>query len=423
MTTDDGATTAAGPDRREVLGAAGLAALGVSVFSLPRAASAASPGGESLGPEGTTYAAGVLSTFNAGVTINGQVEALAVDADQRIVVGGAFTTFTTADGTVTVNRLARVDRLTGARDTEFDPNVGSGGSVLALGIDGSGRILLGGSFTTVDGDPRPLLARVSSTGALDENFAPSLTAPFGSRIGALIVRGDNSVIIGGTLTSEFTSEAILARILDDGTVADDFSVQPDDGVEALALQTVDNQQRLLIGGLFTEIGGVSRGHVARLNADGTSVDETFNVGVIAGEDQFSFPGVYALAVQPADGKVLLGGDFLSVGGASRPLLARVNSDGTLDTSFAPALSGAAVYAIALQGDGRIVIAGSFDAVGETTRKNIARLNANGTLDTGFAPSVQGDVYALAIPTDGSIVLGGAFGTVDDVTRSRLARLT
>ena len=88
--------------------------------------------------------------------------------------------------------------------------------------------------------------------------------------------------------------------------------------------------------------------------------------------------VRSITVQP-DGKILVGGDFLNIGGQKRSRIARLNADGTLDTSFNPNANGD-VYSIALQVDGKIVVGGFFTTIGGQTRNHIARFNADGTLD-------------------------------------------
>jgi uncharacterized delta-60 repeat protein len=406
------------PDRREVLGAAGVAALGITALSLPRAANAASPDWTPLAAGRTTAAGDLDLAFN--VDIDFQVDALAIDSQQRVVLGGAFTSI----GGTTVNRVARV-ALSGVRDTSFDPNVGgASAAVHALGLDGDGRIVLGGSFTSVKGVARTALARVDALGDLDEDFSPVVgvnpdffgaTAPV---VRALLVDGDGSIVLGGNFGDVGgATRRNLARVLADGNVASDIDLQPDDIVEALAFQTIGSERHLLVGGLFTEIGGTGRMALARLNANG-SLDTTFDANVE------SFTGVYALAVQP-DGKILIGGDFTTVGGTTRSGLARLHANGDLDTTFdadVDGVLGPVIYAIAVQSDGRIVIGGNFTSVGGQERTNIARLEANGALDTTFDPGASNDVYALAIPSDGSIILGGAFGQVDGTDRTRLARL-
>jgi uncharacterized delta-60 repeat protein len=136
--------------------------------------------------------------------------------------------------------------------------------------------------------------------------------------------------------------------------------------------------------------------------------------------------VFAMVTQP-DGKVIVGGQFATVGGIERRNIARLNPDGSVDTAFNPSANGA-VRAILLQPDSRIVIGGDFlelrpNASGATlSRSRIARLNADGSVDATFALNVGGvplpgggtlqpQVFALARQADGSILVGGNFASV------------
>src|SRR5262249_4823603 len=96
------------------------------------------------------------------------------------------------------------------------------------------------------------------------------------------------------------------------------------------------------------------------------------------------PSVRSLAVQ-ADGKIILGGVFINVGGQPRYHIARLNPEGRLDPSFNPGVGGISpgVFALAVQPDGKIVLGGAFTTAAGRSRINIARLKADGTIDTGF----------------------------------------
>ena len=156
--------------------------------------------------------------------------------------------------------------------------------------------------------------------------------------------------------------------------------------------------KILVGGQFTTINGVTRGGIARLNANG-SLDASFNpgtgVGGIVGGSR-----VDALALQP-DGKILVGGFFTTFNGLARSWIARLNSDGTVDTSFNAATSGA-VQSFALQPDGKMLVGGGFNV----PRLGIARLNADGSVDNGFNPTgLEVDTFdALALQPDGKVLL-------------------
>ena len=72
--------------------------------------------------------------------------------------------------------------------------------------------------------------------------------------------------------------------------------------------------------------------------------------------------VFSLAVQP-DGKVLVGGEFTTLGGQPRHYIGRLNADGTVDSGFNPGASGEGVFSLALQADGKILVGGHFDTLG------------------------------------------------------------
>src|SRR6266851_5331043 len=148
-----------------------------------------------------------------------------------------------------------------------------------------------------------------------------------------------------------------------------------------------------------------------------SLDPSF--APLPGVDQ----SVFAIAIQP-DGRIVIGGDFTAVNGTPRKGIARLNSNGLLDSGFDPGLGpNDQVSAVALQGD-KIIIGGYFTAVAGTNQGYIARLNTNGTLDTTFnaGAGADGPVVALAVQPDGKILLGGAFGTINLAPRTNIARL-
>ena len=155
----------------------------------------------------------------------------------------------------------------------------------------------------------------------------------------------------------------------------------------------------------------------RLNADG-SLDTSFNPG--SGANSV----VTSIALQP-DNKIIIGGEFTSYNGTARNYIARLNADGSLDTSFNPG-SGAnsTVYSVALQPDNKIIIGGEFTSYNGTARNRLARLNADGSLDTSFNPGsgASNTVYSIALQPDNKIIIGGYFTSYNGTDRNRLARL-
>src|SRR6185436_8496921 len=107
-------------------------------------------------------------------------------------------------------------------------------------------------------------------------------------------------------------------------------------------------------------------------------------------------------------------EFSSMGTSTRKGIARLNSTGSLDTSFNPGITdpfSPAVRALAVQADGKILVGGQFERLGGLARTNIGRLNANGTTDSTFNPGADYPVLTFSVRTDGKILVGGEFFTI------------
>lgn len=300
-------------------------------------------------------------SFNPGAGADGMVWALALDGNGNVIVGGDFETF---DG-VPRSRLARL-KPDGGLDPAFNPSAGTDFAITATAVQADGRILIGGSFRNANGVARTGIARLDSGGNLDAAFNPALTGnPF---VNAIVVQPDNSILIGGFFTYK-TSGAHLARLREDGSFDPAFTVNGPNLVQALALEA---NNRILAAGL-------GAGVVLRLNANGN-----LN-GVLA-----SFAGgfVHTLAVQP-NASVLLGGTFYAVAGYTRNKLARVTSAGGIDFTFdtgSGVLGGVPfineygeleqrtqVSRIVVESANSAIVAGDFNAINGASRPNIARI--------------------------------------------------
>ncbi len=358
---------------------------------------------------------------------NSLVLALAPHLDGKLLVGGGFTSFQPAgDASATTrNRIARLN-ANGSLDTEFNPDANNG--VTALAVQRDGKIVLGGFFTTLQpiGDAAPAgrqrIARLNVNGTLDSEFNPRADAA----VAALAVAPDGSLLVGGAFTnvwgrgSATLSRSYVARFGPDGSLDTDFAPSVNGQVAAFGFQA---DGRIVIGGYFTRAfpagrtGDLVRNRLARINADG-SLDADFELD--AG-------GRILNSVTQADGRVVIGGTFTSVGGTTHNYLARLNADGTVDETYRPVFNGR-VLALAIQTDGKVVAAGTFTTIGGEPRNYLARLNPNGTIDSEFNPSLDNQAGALVIQSDGKILVGGSFSNVTPArasaatARSNLLRL-
>ena len=125
--------------------------------------------------------------------------------------------------------------------------------------------------------------------------------------------------------------------------------------------------KILISGNFTKYNNVSRNHIAKLNPDG-SLESTFN------PDRGANFLIWTTTLQP-DGKILIGGYFIEYNGTPRSRLARLNPDGSLDPSFNPKNGASGIIrAVTVQSDSKILIGGDFTEYNGTPRKGIVRIN-------------------------------------------------
>ena len=345
-----------------------------------------------------------------------------------------------------------------------DAAAGLDGPVSSLVLQADGRILIGGAFTHAGSVARNSLARLWPDGAVDLGFVPR-SGP-ATYFGSIAVQADGKVITSGTLHIGSSYEPHLLRLLPNGTVEAGFADISGNGSAAAIV--VQSDGKIVIGGDVEFIGGEPHNHAGRINADG-SVDEMFdpnfargNTGAVwtikqAAGGKLFFGGefpivnatsvfgltrldangsidptfawnaannnnvVYAITPQP-DGKTLVGGGFLLTGLAGGVTLARLNTDGSTDLAFTTNTALAnllGVYSMALLAGGKILIGGF---AGQGSLNNVQRVNADGTLDTSFHPAVNNIVVSLVETPAGKILIGGYFTQVNGAPAAYLARL-
>ncbi|MCB1202983.1 MAG: hypothetical protein KDN18_01900 [Verrucomicrobiae bacterium] len=301
-----------------------------------------------------------------------------------------------------------------------------GKEVKACAVQGDGKVIIGGSFTNVEGEPRLNLARLLPDGTVDPTFNPEVDQPhYGAFINCVAVQADGKILIGGYfdhIDGEFVGPCI-ARLNADGTRDSTFSATTGYGsVDCLAIQ---GDGKILVGGILADLDGATRyQYLGRLNPNG-SLDTTFNPGPLNSTTAGPNQPVRTVLVQE-DGKILIRGYFSSYNGTTRFQLARLNADGTLDSGFDPGID---AYAIALQPDGKILVS-SYITTEHPEGYGIYRLLPDGTLDQDFTPTsgtsvgvfTDSDSEYILVQADGKIVIGGFFSEVDGTSISKVARI-
>lgn len=340
----------------------------------------------------------VQSTVISGTPgTDGPVYALAEQPDGRFLAGGGFTSLSTALGSWARHSVGRV-LPAGAVDSFFnaaiEPDSLNGDDISCLAVQPDGKVLLGGEYFTFGWSQQPYIARLHSDGWLDWGFRNyQIDGP----VRALAVQPDGKIIVA----SEYHSQRIR-RLLADGELDASFTPSANGPVNCVAAQA---DGKILVGGLFTTLNGQPRQYLGRLHPNG-SLDTATQTNNLAANGE-----VHTLVVQP-DGKIIVGGDFTSIGGQNHNRLARIEPDGTVEWWFNTGVgSNGRVETIALQADGRLIVGGGFSQLHGEPREGLGRLMSDGSLDSSFDSSVwntYGTIHALALQADGTLIVGGSF---------------
>lgn len=317
--------------------------------------------------------------------------------DGGVLVAGKFTS---------VNGVARINLVklqpAGNVDLSFSPQIAFNINEYATGV----KLLPNGQFLIRTTNR---ILRLNANGTVDNSFSSPSNL---SNVGGWALDSQNRILLVG----QFGENRRYARLNADGSLDQTFNFEliAPGSVKEIALQP---DGKTIVFGDFTKMNGVSRNRLARLNADGTT-DPTFNSGI-------GFDGpVNAIVVQP-DGKILISGDFNFYNGTPRFRLVRLNADGSLDNGFTANVNSlGSVYTIALQADGKILVGGAFTGINDTQRNAVARLNSNGTVDTAFNAGLGtgAAIYSVFALPDGKVLIGGFFSGIGGFNRSNLARL-
>lgn len=320
-------------------------------------------------------------------------------------------------------------------DTSFT-SAGINGIVRDMVLQPDGKIIIVGDFTTYDNQSSKYIARLNSDGSLDTSFlvgtgfgTPAIS---NNKFAANVkLQADGKILVCGDLTSyNGTPKNYLIRLNTDGTIDDSFTMDSswNSRVTTFAIQTDG------------KIIASHNGSVRRLNTDG-SLDTSFDI-YIGPNGLIGFPGpstgikVNTFVVQP-DGKILVGGAFNQALGAVQKDLARLNSDGTLDTTFN--FSGFngftenrnGVKTILLKDNGQILIGGDFDYAYQNAALSLLLLNSDGTVDDSFNGNMGYDpnnsrnstVTDLLQHPDGKVLCTGKFHVYNRVAVSNIVKFS
>lgn len=319
------------------------------------------------------------------------------------------------------------------------PGIRANNLVNHIELQSTGKSIISGAFTTYNNISKPYVARLNTDLTLDQTFT------FAGNQGAmdLAIQSDNK-IIAATWSAGFGGTSLgISRLLPDGAVDTSFNTggtgisrnisYTNEMAYACAIQT---DGKILLGGDFYYYNGVQRLGIVRINTNG-SIDTTFNPSIL---NTYYRSVVTGMTIQPNGQIILLGFFSPPTAGATQQNIIRLNSNGTIDTTFsAGSTAGSLVFNVDLsvslyspiakavvQPDGKIIIAGAFNKYNTTNVKSLVRLTSTGAIDVSFntATGVERAINELILePTTNKPIIGGEFTLFGTTAVKKLIRLT
>ena len=334
----------------------------------------------------------------------GYADVVLIQSDGKILVAGTSGLYDDSLGGIADNyTIIKRFNVDGTEDGIFTSPKFHGdydGYIRDIKQQSSGKLIVVGHFTEIDGATQNGIVRLNTNGSVDATFVTGIG--FNNQALVCKVLSDNTVIVGGNFTDY--DENVVGRIVKlgvDGAINSTFSTNASRNSAVFAIE-VDANNDIYLGGNFTN-------RIIRINADGTT-DSSFDVG--------GFNGRVASIKIDSNGKIVVGGWFDQYDAvACNPGIVRLETNGNLDTSFTTEGSGLLEYdgadsvqSIAIQSNGKIVAGGWFQGYNGLRQGRIIRFNTNGTKDTTFdtGAGFSDRVQSIAIDASGNIFCAGFF---------------
>ena len=317
----------------------------------------------------------------------------------QYMVAGAFNYF----NGVAANNLVRLN-ANGTVDATFTSSLALTESLDFITVQPNGKYLIGGYVRNAATGAFRGIARLNTDGTLDPTFTSPLS--LNDDANELLVQPDGNIVVAGIIRlGGTTSYQALTRLLPNGSPDNSF-VLPTSFTGSTLITPygkgleIQPDGKILVLTNTNNYAGLPNG-VIRLNTNGT-VDNTFQTGTGANTAPNSFTRL-------ANGGLLIAGNFTNYNGSLDRPVVQLTSTGAVDPAFSPLLQVSGyVTDMVQQPDGKLIVSGGFSEVNGQSIRRVARLNTNGTLDTSFAPANDFDspVGDLALQPDGRLLLIG-----------------
>jgi uncharacterized delta-60 repeat protein len=333
----------------------------------------------------------------------------------------------------------------------IDYNISQLGFGSEICIQNDGKIVVAGLSGTNDNSKN--IRRIDVYGKEDESFTPPV---FNGPLSSVVQMSDGRLVVGGGFTSferfdglsngtlisqpSWDPDIIDNQVIIGGMVClnPDGSISKryggDIGFEDRAISGIPvsiytikllDDDSVLVGGHFTHYDDVESPYLAKIDSDGV-IDGVFAANILGLGISLS-DSVSAIAVDDS-GKILIGGGFTKS-------IIRLNSNGSLDSSFdsGDGFTGGfamenGVFAILPLSSGKILVGHSgtyYD--GSSCNRGLVRLNNDGSLDNTYTPDLYesegfGVVLAIAQQENGKLLVGGSFGVFEGDSLNKIVRL-
>lgn len=281
-------------------------------------------------------------------------------------------------------------------------------SVIAVKAQPNGKILVGGNFTTYNSVTANRIIRLNSNGSWDKTFETTIQ---GTYVGNFEFLSGNRILITGTFSQVNGTGANGITLVDSiGQIASGFdsgtgfysNISSSYDIKGVAVQP---DQKILVSGSFTSYNGVTCNGIVRLLPNG-DIDPSFNLNGVDGN-------IHKILIQP-DGKLIVAGYFTGCQGNTAFDICRLTANGDFDSSFQAGnsiTSSSFIFDIEFQSSGKILACGNFQNFNGQSFGGLMRLNSDGSIDTTFIGGTATFPFhrrCLKVLPDDSFYMGGDF---------------
>jgi uncharacterized delta-60 repeat protein/uncharacterized repeat protein (TIGR01451 family) len=259
-----------------------------------------------------------------------------------------------------------------------------------IAIQNDGKMIVVGNFTTYNGYDYNRIVRIHPDGSIDTTF--NVGSGFDAFVSEVAIQSSGKIIVVGNFTQyNGMSSGCVVRLFPDGSIDNSFNVGTGT-TGVIKSMDIDPNGNIFLGGSMSSFNLIPVTDIVKLDSEG-NYDSSFDVvGDFGGGS--SLIGIHFLS----NNKLIAYGQFDDYDLSGLNCIVRLNSDGSLDTSFDTGIDpGWGVTSLYVDTNSDLYIAGSYQSVsGNSSIHHLARFGANGTHDPTFVvyPAVNNSSRVL-----------------------------